>query len=92
MIGYWFLVDAGGWQPPEELLRFLEAGEKPVSIGFGSMTGREPQKTTELIIEAVGRAVSARFYWQAGRALGTLACPTASFVFPPPRVAGCSHE
>lgn len=52
-VGYWFLEDAGKWQPPKDLLRFLEEGKQPISIGFGSMTGREPQKMTELIIEAV---------------------------------------
>jgi UDP:flavonoid glycosyltransferase YjiC (YdhE family) len=50
--GYWFLDDARDWQPPADLLHFLEAGEPPVCIGFGSMTGRDPQAMTRLVVDA----------------------------------------
>ena len=36
--GYWFL-DSDGWQPDAELAAFLDAGEPPVYVGFGSMPG-----------------------------------------------------
>ncbi len=51
--GYWFLDEHEAWQPPDELLRFLNAGNPPVCIGFGSMIGRDPQGLTRLVIEAV---------------------------------------
>ncbi len=51
--GYWFLDEHEQWQPPDELLRFLDAGDPPVCIGFGSMTGRDPQALTHLVMEAV---------------------------------------
>jgi sterol 3beta-glucosyltransferase len=35
--GYWFLDHLDDWQPTAELERFLDAGEAPVYIGFGSM-------------------------------------------------------
>ena len=38
--GYWFLDHAFDWEPPQDILDFLEAGTKPVYIGFGSMAGR----------------------------------------------------
>jgi vancomycin aglycone glucosyltransferase len=41
---------------PAELEAFLAAGPPPVYIGFGSMTDRDPRRTTEMIVEAVGRA------------------------------------
>jgi len=50
--GWWQPEDAD-WQPPVELLRFLEAGPEPVFIGFGSMPVRDPNKTSAAIIEAV---------------------------------------
>ncbi len=37
LTGYWFAGAPAGWQPPEALLRFLEAGDPPLYIGFGSM-------------------------------------------------------
>lgn len=51
--GYLFLEAANMWQPPPELLAFLEAGPPPVSIGFGSMAGRNPAQLAQLAIEAL---------------------------------------
>jgi UDP:flavonoid glycosyltransferase YjiC (YdhE family) len=53
--GYWFLDEALG-SPSETLAAFVEAGEAPVYIGFGSMSNRDPRRTLDLIIEAVRRA------------------------------------
>ena len=55
--GFWFLEPPPGWQPPEDLVRFLEAGPAPVYIGFGSM-GSEAQaaRMTQVVIGAIGRA------------------------------------
>ena len=51
--GYWFLDQADHWQPPRELLEFIEAGSPPVSIGFGSMGNRDPEHTTALVLKAL---------------------------------------
>lgn len=51
--GYWFLEPPPGWQPPGELLDFLEAGPPPVYIGFGSMTNRKPTESVELALDAL---------------------------------------
>jgi UDP:flavonoid glycosyltransferase YjiC (YdhE family) len=50
--GYWFL-DRVDWTPPESLTAFLETGPAPVYIGFGSMSNRDPGRTTALILEAL---------------------------------------
>ena len=50
--GYWFLEDSD-YQPPGELSSFLEAGTKPVYIGFGSMLDTEAAKTTQIVLEAL---------------------------------------
>ncbi|MCE7983893.1 MAG: glycosyltransferase [Caldilinea sp. CFX5] len=50
---YWFLAEESHWQPPPALLDFLAAGEPPVYIGFGSMTGRDPAGLTRLLVAAV---------------------------------------
>ncbi|MEM9301019.1 MAG: glycosyltransferase [Pseudomonadota bacterium] len=54
--GFWFLDRDADWQPPEELLRFLDAGTAPVCIGFGSMAGRFPEQVTTAALDAVKAA------------------------------------
>jgi UDP:flavonoid glycosyltransferase YjiC (YdhE family) len=51
--GYWFLDPPPGWQPPADLLRFLEAGPPPVSIGFGSMASGDADATLRLVLQAL---------------------------------------
>jgi sterol 3beta-glucosyltransferase len=55
LTGYWFL-DAEDWTPPPALSAFLEAGPRPVYIGFGSMGSRDPEATADLVLEALGRS------------------------------------
>jgi UDP:flavonoid glycosyltransferase YjiC (YdhE family) len=51
--GYWFLDRDPSWEAPQELVRFLENGPKPISIGFGSMTGSDAERLLELAVEAL---------------------------------------
>ncbi|KAF2156997.1 glycosyltransferase family 1 protein [Myriangium duriaei CBS 260.36] len=51
--GFTFLDLASTFQPPDDLKRFLDSGEAPVYIGFGSIVVDDPDKFTELIFEAV---------------------------------------
>ena len=51
--GYWFDAAPVDYQPPADLRAFLEAGEPPVYIGFGSMSNRDPQATTRLLLDAL---------------------------------------
>ena len=53
--GYWFL-DEPDYAPPPELVRFLEAGPPPVYVGFGSMAGADPERTSAAVLEALERA------------------------------------
>jgi len=41
---------------PEKLEAFLDAGEPPVYVGFGSMTDPDPAAATRVVLEAVARA------------------------------------
>ncbi len=51
--GYWFLHAPPAWQPPADLLRFLDAGAPPVYVGFGSMRPAGPETQTHLIRRAL---------------------------------------
>lgn len=54
--GYWFLPPPADWAPPRRLVEFLEAGEPPVYVGFGSMTVERPEEVTRAVLEGVRRA------------------------------------
>lgn len=54
--GYWFLNEEEGWQPSPEFRSFLESGEAPVYVGFGSMPGIDPPSLTRLVLEALSKA------------------------------------
>ncbi|MCG8553454.1 MAG: glycosyltransferase, partial [Desulfobacterales bacterium] len=51
--GYWFLNQSDGWKPTPELEAFLEAGQPPVYVGFGSMAGRNPRRLANIVINAL---------------------------------------
>jgi sterol 3beta-glucosyltransferase len=53
--GYWFL-DPPPWSPSHELRDFLDAGPKPVYIGFGSMVASNAAEFTEIVLEGVKRS------------------------------------
>ena len=56
VVGFSYLSAATDWEPPAELVRFLEAGPPPVFIGFGSMPNFKPAETTAMLIQAVERS------------------------------------
>lgn len=54
--GYWHLEGASDWEPPAELVQFLEAGPPPVYIGFGSMGSKDPAAAGRLAVETLARS------------------------------------
>lgn len=54
--GFWFLDRLDDWRPPDDLQAFLDAGEPPVYVGFGSIAGRKPKRTAQVVVEALQRA------------------------------------
>jgi sterol 3beta-glucosyltransferase len=55
--GYWFLDNDREWQPPNDLRTFLDAGDPPVYLGFGSMAfGRHAAARGRVVLQAVDRA------------------------------------
>ncbi|KAK4721744.1 hypothetical protein R3W88_011977 [Solanum pinnatisectum] len=53
VVGFCFLDLASNYEPPESLVKWLEDGEKPIYIGFGSLPVQEPEKMTEIIVQAL---------------------------------------
>jgi sterol 3beta-glucosyltransferase len=53
--GYWFLRTASDWMPPRKLAAFLDAGEAPLYIGFGSMRIEDPCALAAVVEETAAR-------------------------------------
>lgn len=51
--GYWLLPVAEGWRAPGDLTAFLEAGDRPVYLGFGSMAITEPRRLGRIVAAAI---------------------------------------
>lgn len=58
--GYWFLDEQSNWQPPKELLEFIDGarkdGKRLVYIGFGSIVVSDPAALTRTVVESVLKA------------------------------------
>ena len=52
LCGQW-LARSPAWMPPPALANFLAAGEAPIYIGFGSMTGFDNARLLDALIEAM---------------------------------------
>ena len=53
MTGYWVDEHPVEFTPEEGLNAFLEAGEKPVYVGFGSMVSGDMGETLQIVLEAI---------------------------------------
>ncbi|AXB43285.1 glycosyltransferase [Amycolatopsis albispora] len=53
--GFWYVPPREGFTPPRELLRFLEAGETPLCVSFGTVRGIDPRHAGQLVLEAIRR-------------------------------------
>lgn len=52
--GAWYLPPRQAWTPPAALTDFLDAGEAPLYVGFGSMAGFDRSRVLRAVIEAMG--------------------------------------
>lgn len=54
--GYWFLDAPDQWQPPDQLVDFLDSGPPPIYVGFGSMSNRKPEEVTDVVLAALKKS------------------------------------
>lgn len=67
VVGYWWPAQAAGWEPPADLVRFLDAGPAPVVVGFGSTvnSAAAAERISRLVRDAL-RAAGMRGVIQSG--------------------------
>jgi UDP:flavonoid glycosyltransferase YjiC (YdhE family) len=51
--GFMFLEEQHSWEPPPALVDFLNSGDQPICIGFGSMIGNNLENITRIVVEAI---------------------------------------
>jgi UDP:flavonoid glycosyltransferase YjiC (YdhE family) len=53
VVGYWWPHHSEPWQPPADLVAFLDAGPPPVFVDFGSLGRNEAERLDEAVRSAV---------------------------------------
>jgi sterol 3beta-glucosyltransferase len=77
--GYVFDEDSN-WEAPSDLLDFLNAGSKPVYIGFGSMREHKPEDATRLLLDAVKQSGKRAILLSGWAGIGGLELPEDVFL------------
>lgn len=76
-----FLIDDDPeWTPPQDLVEFLDAGDPPVYIGFGSMPDSQPEQTTHTILDALQRSGKRGIILKGWAGLGTENLPENVYI------------
>ncbi|XP_066346589.1 sterol 3-beta-glucosyltransferase UGT80A2-like [Miscanthus floridulus] len=88
VVGFCFLDLASNYVPPEPLVKWLEAGDKPIYVGFGSLPVQDPQKMTEIIVKALEITGQRGIINKGWGGLGTLEEPK-DFVY---LLDNCPHD
>nr|GMD69117.1 sterol 3-beta-glucosyltransferase UGT80A2-like isoform X1 [Ipomoea batatas] len=88
VVGFCFLDLASSYEPPESLVSWLNAGPKPIYIGFGSLPVQEPEKMTQTIVDALQRTGQRGIINKGWGGLGNLAEPKDSIYL----LDNCPHD
>ncbi|MBC7841440.1 MAG: glycosyltransferase family 1 protein [Gemmatimonadaceae bacterium] len=78
----WWTLDEPAFAPSAALSGFLDAGDAPVTIGFGSMTPQDCEWLTRVVLDACERAECRAILLQGWGTLGQAAMPTWAHVEP----------
>ncbi|KAL2512381.1 Sterol 3-beta-glucosyltransferase UGT80A2 [Abeliophyllum distichum] len=88
VVGFCFLDLATNYEPPESLSNWLKAGPKPIYIGFGSLPVQDPEKMTQIIVQALEITEQRGIINKGWGGLGNLAEPK-DFVY---LLDNCPHD
>eukprot|EP01018_Ginkgo_biloba_P018902 Gb_41677 [translate_table: standard] len=88
VVGFCFLNLAADYMPPESLLKWLEAGKKPIYVGFGSLPVQDPEGMTSIIVQALKETGQRGIINKGWGGLGDLAEPP-DFIY---LLDNCPHD
>jgi sterol 3beta-glucosyltransferase len=97
--GYWFPDIHTEWCPPSQLEAFLDAGDPPVYVGFGSMAGSHPEQLATLVLEALAKSGQRGLLLTGWGGMHAMSVPDSVFVIDSaphdwvfPRMAAVVHH
>ncbi|XP_008235799.1 PREDICTED: sterol 3-beta-glucosyltransferase UGT80A2-like [Prunus mume] len=88
VVVFCFLDLASNYEPPDSLAEWLEVGEQPVYSGFDSLPLEEPEKMTNIILQALEITRQRVVINRGWGGLGNLAEPSDSVYL----VDNCPHD
>ncbi|KAB2019007.1 hypothetical protein ES319_D08G269900v1 [Gossypium barbadense] len=88
VVGFCFLDLASSYKPPESLLKWIDAGDKPIYIGFGSLPVQQPGGMTKIIVQALEKTGQRGIINKGWGGLGNLEKPK-DFVY---ALDNCPHD
>lgn len=88
VVGFCFLDLASNYEPPQPLVEWLNAGPKPIYVGFGSLPVQEPEKMTQIIVKALEMTGQRGIINKGWGGLGSLAEPKESIYL----LDNCPHD
>ncbi|KAL2933096.1 Sterol 3-beta-glucosyltransferase UGT80A2 [Bienertia sinuspersici] len=88
VVGFCFLDLASNYEPPKALVDWLNAGPKPIYVGFGSLPVQEPEKMTQIIVQALEETEQRGIINKGWGGLGDLAEPKESIYL----LDNCPHD
>ncbi|XP_073389856.1 sterol 3-beta-glucosyltransferase UGT80A2 isoform X2 [Physcomitrium patens] len=72
VVGFCFLNLAQNYKPPDDLVKWLDAGPPPIYIGFGSLPVADPEGMTKIIIEALEKTAQRGIIGRGWGGIGNL--------------------
>ena len=78
--GYWFLENERSWQPPQDLVQFIESSTPPIYFGFGSMIDKEIDTVIKIIVEALDKTHQRGIISGGWNELSELKLPSSIFL------------
>jgi sterol 3beta-glucosyltransferase len=97
--GYWFPDIHTEWCPPSQLEAFLDAGDPPVYVGFGSMAGSHPEQLATVVLEALAKSGQRGLLLTGWGGMHAMSVPDSVFVIDSaphdwvfPRMAAVVHH
>ncbi|EOY20449.1 UDP-Glycosyltransferase superfamily protein [Theobroma cacao] len=89
VVGFCFLDLASSYEPPDSLVKWLLGGDKKlIYIGFGSLPVQEPERMTQIIVQALEKTGQRGIINKGWGGLGNLA-EQKDFVY---LLDNCAHD
>jgi UDP:flavonoid glycosyltransferase YjiC (YdhE family) len=97
--GYFYADTEAEWSPSPELRAFLDGGQPPVYVGFGSMAGRDNEQVTAMVLAALEKTRQRGLLLTGWGGIRAISVPDGVFVLDSaphswlfPRMAAVMHH